>query len=283
MFENGSLFVVVFMISNFIQYILYCYFIDRFLIPKYKKSFWINLIGFTVLDFFILTYLYYYAPFRTLIPFVYFQIVAFLLYKDSLLKTISVVPMIIMTTAIVEFLGQFIMFFIFQQSTFNDAPLSIMIFVFIFVNFAYLIITKLLLYFFHNQIILPSNFSSLYICLMIILLMVSIVVTESLYFNGVFSISTYNNSNYLLVSFSTIIVACTIEILLTIFISKKIRYLKKNVSKELMMQSLSNEYSYLLDEYINTKENDQELQYLRHDIMNYLQTFHTYQNKEEKK
>ena len=120
-----------------------------------------------------------------------------------------------------------------------------------------------------------SQFSVLYNLLMGILLLVSIILSESFYFNGVFSIKPQNISYV-----TTFLISLILCFILTIILYKHIRRLEKKISEEMKIQALSKQYSTLLNEYMKDFDNKEDIQYLRHDIMNYLQTIHTYSQKE---
>ena len=55
---------------------------------------------------------------------------------------------------------------------------------------------------------------------------------------------------------------------------KCFKRLKKIISNEMKVQLLTKQYVNQLNEYMKDQGEQDDLRYLRHDIMNYLQTYH---------
>lgn len=207
-------------------------------------------------------------------------IVPFLFYKEKKWKMLSVAPIFFGIAALCESISIFMYVFIFQQTVFLNAPIDILIFMQFFTIFFFFFFFRVILYFFHHKIIVEAQFSFLYIILMIITFLIAIILSESFSINHIFSISSQKD-NYIFAYNITLIVSFAITFLLIIIIYRHIKRLKKNIAEEMKIQTLSKQYIDQLNEYMENQNDEDEIRYLRHDIMNYLQNVADSKKEEE--
>lgn len=270
---NDPNFKILFTIMCFFQTVIYGLFYHKFLIPKYKNK---SLIIFIIILFTIsvsLNNIYGILPFKMLIYMIFFFIASFTLYNGTLIKRILAAPILYAVTAFVDFLFQFILIFIFQYPNFINAPLGIYIFIFILETILIFIILNIILLYTHSSLFSSEKFSRLFIYLTMTVFIISIILSDSFYYNDIIILDPlFKNFT---VSYITISICfmCFLFLIRTIY--KYIQSLKQSITSEMITQQIYNQYIHQLNQYIDMKENDENMKHLRHDIMNYIQTIHT--------
>lgn len=275
-------FMTIFTLMCIFQTIIYGIFYHKFLTPKYGiKSFIIFTTTLCSICFILTLNIYGIMPFKMLVYMIFFFLASFLLYDGKFIKRILIGPLLYAITAFVDFLFQFILIFVFQYQNLIDAPLSIYIFIFISETILIFIIVNIILLHSHTSLFSSEKFSRLFINLTITIFIISIILSDSFYYNNIIIVD--NKIKNYIVSYVTLFICFISFIFLVRKIYISIKSLKQSITNQIITQEIYNQYLYQLNQYLNMKNNEDNIKHLRHDIMNYIQTIITKNQQEEQK
>lgn len=267
-------FVIIYTIGGLFQGLVYGYFLHNYLKPKYgKKSFLYYYITFIPYLLIILCLLYEEIFIRTLFTIFFLTLSAFLFYTGNKIKIVLVGALLYTISGIAEILSQFIIVFIFQHNIFETLPNHLLIIILLTAILFMFIIENIFLTFSHKNFNFNTKFSNILICLSFQGLLISIVLSYGSYSNGLLSPQTFSfNVNHIFL----IIVLCFImTIFLIMYMIRALYKLKQSISKELIIQSIYQQNIEQLQQYLDSKDKENTIAQLRHDVINYLQTMNT--------
>ena len=270
--------------SSFLSQIFLCnYFYLRYLTPKNKQQ----AIIYTSLIYFVyilLVTLFAYKNtllriFSNLFMLTFFAVY---FYQDSPFKKIRAGFFMFIFNAISDIISQYIIIFILGYTIFLEIPLGIFICLLLFSILLIFLTIQFFLHFFASKVSISTRYSRLYTALSILQCLLTIILLYSFIFNGLivrYPSDSPEQSKLIFILFIIFYALCSI--LCIRYILHSTITLQKDITKELLIQSLNDLYLKQLNEYSNSKNtHDEQMKYLRHDIMNYLQTIHTHQQKE---
>lgn len=271
--SNSFFFISLFF--YFLQGIIHVYFIHHYLIPKYGiKSFIFGLFFFLLYLYILFTYIYLDVPLRTTLGLLCFELIGFCLYDGKLFKRLLAGPLLCTCSVIAEIVFQCILVFILNMPVMTLlSPLALFLTLF-FNTLLYFIIIKLLLYFLSRSFTTTPQYSKLFFASITTVFLIAIILSESLYLNQLFFVVsvTDNYTSSLIITFLCFF-AC---ILLNIYIYYSIKSLKSDLAKQTLFQLMHDEYLSQINDLLLSKHSKKQVSYLRHDIINYLQTISQY-------
>lgn len=277
---NDPIFFTIHFLSFFVQFILLNYLYLHFLQPyhnQYKTIIYSFLIY--LIFAFIAGFVIYEIPLlRSFNAIVDFEIIAILLYKDNISKKIIAGILMLFFEFAADIIAQLTLIIFFGNTNFFNLSYGMLFFCLLYGNLIIYIFIELFLQIFNKNISFQTKYHQLFIALSLFICLLTFTVLYSIIFNQIITISPFSfTAKNILIILITDIICCLICL---IYIYKSIRKLHKNITKEMLIQSLHNFYLTQINDLLKLKNNDEQIKYLRHDIMNYLQTIDIYNQKE---
>lgn len=277
---NDTLFFIINIFFFSLQMIISAYFIHCYLTPKFGIKSFIN--GFLILIFFIylfMNYFYSNVPMRMILGVSFLEIVSWSLYDGKLFKKLLAGPIIFCCSALAELIIQFILVFILDIPIFDNLSNVILILIVFFNTLMFFIFTKVFLHLFSKPFLTTQQYSRLFLSSTISLFLIAIIISESLYINKLIFVTTAIVDYQL--SFIILSICFILSLVVNIYIYYSVKSLKNDISKELISQLLQEDYTSQINSYLLSKNTDDSINHLRHDIMNYIQTVSIYKQEED--
>lgn len=281
MSDHDPIYVFLHFLTFLIHPFLINYFYLRFLTPYHKKKaiiygtllFSINII---IVTFFI----YDNNLFRSVTAFLSFEIIALMLYQDSIGRKLSAGVLMLFFDSIGDILAEFVLIFFLESNNLFALPYTIFFFILLFANIIIYIFIRLFLQIFNKNSPLNNDYNKLFTALSIFVCLLTLALLYSFIFNKFISLSSFTLSkHHILYIFILYFLGC---IACIIYIYKTITLLHKSITNQLITKSLHDLYLSQIHDLIDLKNNSQQINYLRHDIMNYLQTIEAYNQSKQK-
>lgn len=208
-----------------------------------------------------------------------FEIIAIILYKDNISKKIIAGILMLFFEFAADIIAQLTLIIFFGNTNFFNLSYGMLFFSLVYGNLIIYIFIELFLQIFNKNISFQTKYHQLFVALTIFVCLLTFTVLYSIIFNQIITIAPFSfSAKNIFIVFMTDIICCLICL---IYIYQSIRKLHKNITKEMIIQSLHNFYLTQINDLLKLKNNDEQIKYLRHDIMNYLQTIDIYNQQEE--
>lgn len=281
MSNHDPIYVFLHFLTFLIHPFLINYFYLRFLTPYHKKKaiiygtllFSINII---IVTFFI----YDNNLLRSVTTLLSFEIIALMLYQDSIGRKLSAGVLMLFFDSIGDILAEFVLIFFLGNTDMYQLPYPIFLFILLFANLIIYIFIRLFLQIFNNSPALSKNYHKLFTALSVFLCLLTLALLYSFIFNKFISLSSFTLSSHSILLMLLLYFICCLICL--IYIYKSITSLHKSITHQLIIKSLHDLYLSQIHDLIDLKNNSQQINYLRHDIMNYLQTIEAYNQSKQK-
>ena len=278
--HQDPIFLFIHFLSFLSQPFLFNYFLLRYLTPKNPKK--AKIYGFFIFFIFsicVTLILYNLVLLRSIMSIIVFQIICIVLYQDHLFKKFSAGLLMFLFDVLGEITSEFILLFFLGKEVITLISYPVLIFILFISMINVFIYINIFLHFFKNITFIENSYNKIFTVLTFFICLLSSVLFYSFAFNGTIVMGTFQPT--LLKLISVLIVYIVGSIICTIYLYKSIRSLQQDIKNKILVQAIHNQYLSQLNDFITIKENSDNIKYLRHDIMNYLQTISTYQSKKE--
>lgn len=242
----------------------YCYFLNRFLVPKYNKNVIIFLYWFTFFLFSagIYVYLFDQAAVKPILMALELYVSNVFLYKGTKLKKLIAVLIMLPTSVLLELPFSFGIAFIAKLDTdylFHSYWFILLQIVSDILLFLFL---KLELLLFKDQGNYIKKYASLFVVICAQYFMI-VFCWSQLQLMEIVKTPFMERAQYI---FIMAIISFVLDIVLLYLLHK----LYHKTKMDIVIQKMELEYQILLDEYIEDKNDDEVFRFLRHDIMNFM-------------
>ena len=278
--HQDPIFLFIHFLSFLSQPFLFNYFLLRYLTPRdVKQAKKYGFFIFFIFAIFVTLVLYNLVLLRSIASIIVFQIICISLYQDHLYKKISAGLLMFLFNVLSEITSEFILLFFLGKDVFAIISYPVLITILVISMINIFIYINIFLHFFKNITFIENSYNKIFTVLTLFICLLTSILFYSFAFNGTFVMGTFQPT--LLKLISILIIYIVGSVICTIYIYKSLHSLQQDIKNKILMQSIYNQYLSQLNDFINIKENSDNIKYLRHDIMNYLQTINTYQSKKE--